>query len=247
MATKEERTELLEDLINGKISAKQISDRPELYVSASKAYAMLNLHEHTDLVHEEKQAFLQFAREADVADANTTANGTFYGTDDETAAQLSQSEKSTYEAEVANENKVDAKKKKAKLDNDSVKKAIKILNGMIENAVGEIDAVTIRCKAFHRRSTKLQEAINTDLVRLGSEMADLDREKASANECITQNNADIDSVKTTMTEERNAYMTQYRIDAKEMRMRINDLAVADFIMKITRCKHAKKMAKKKER
>ena len=60
LASKEERPELLEDLINGKITAKQISDRPDLYVSASQAYASLNMHEHVELAHSEKQAFLQF-------------------------------------------------------------------------------------------------------------------------------------------------------------------------------------------
>lgn len=246
MASHEERNAMLEDLIEGKISAKEISDRPDLYTSEAEGYRMLNMHEHIELDHHERAAFLQFSKEADDKKANQTT-ASFYGNDadDEKAAQLSQVEKTDMEAEKAEaESQTGADKKVAKLDNDSVKKAIKILNGMIDNAVGEIDEVTIRCKAFHRRSTKLQEAIKTDLTRLGAEMADADREKASSNECITQNKADIDGVKTQQTDERNAYMKQYKIDSDEMRMRANDLAVADFIMKLTRCKHAKDMAKK---
>ena len=57
-----------------------------------------------------------------------------------------------------------------KLNDESIKKAILILNGMIESAVEEIDKITITCKSFHRRNRALHKAIVSDLGRLGAEI-----------------------------------------------------------------------------
>ena len=73
---------------------------------------------------------------------------------------------------------------KIKLDDASIKKAVGLLNDMIESAQEEIDKLTIVCKAFHGRNRGLFKAIMSDLGRLGADISNLDRVKASSTACI---------------------------------------------------------------
>eukprot|EP00418_Pyrodinium_bahamense_P055842 CAMPEP_0179184280 /NCGR_PEP_ID=MMETSP0796-20121207/91356_1 /TAXON_ID=73915 /ORGANISM="Pyrodinium bahamense, Strain pbaha01" /LENGTH=253 /DNA_ID=CAMNT_0020888201 /DNA_START=23 /DNA_END=781 /DNA_ORIENTATION=+ len=70
------------------------------------------------------------------------------------------------------------------LDEDSLQKARKILNSMIEGAWKDLDAVLIECKEFKERNRETHSQVSTDLARLGSQIADLERKKLKASEGI---------------------------------------------------------------
>jgi hypothetical protein len=130
-----------------------------------------------------------------------------------------------------------------KLNDKSIAKAVKILNVMIENAEEEIDKVTITCKAFHARNRALYKAIVSDLGRIGAEMSNLDRVKASSNACIAEAKQNVQAIEEKKKWPKAAYKREFALDDAELTVRKNDLAVGEFIMKVTKC-DPKKAGKK---
>lgn len=121
----------------------------------------------------------------------------------------------------------------------SLAKARKILNGMIEEAQVSLDLKTIECKTFQNRNRGQLEQVNNDISRLGEQLANLERLIAEANSGGKSVDADIEKLEEKLGEEQMAYETQLAADEKEMQMRKDDLAVAQFILMFTICEDKK--------
>jgi len=124
----------------------------------------------------------------------------------------------------------------AMLTDKSIAKAIGILNEMIENAQEEIDAKMISCKEFHNRITQNLDQIRTDLARFGANIASSEKVKGDSTNCIDQTDSEINAVQENIDKEVRDYTALHNADDIDMQGRVNDLAVAEFIMDITKCK-----------
>jgi len=225
MATRSQKDLLLESLILEGASVSTITQNPSKYLSKQEAYAAVG--QHADL----PSAFAPH----EIALLQTAANVTddsqnFYGSE---AAPVVAAES----AGTAAATKTD------KLDDNSIKKGVKILNAMIESAQAEVDAVTIKCKAFHTANRALFKAIVSDLGRMGAELANLDRVKASSNACIKDSMEQMKTIETKMDQAQIEYDRIFALDDAELTVRKNDLAMGEFIMKVTECKRSKKGTK----
>merc|ERR1719353_2084160 len=80
------------------------------------------------------------------------------------------------------------KKSHQPFEESSLAKARRYLNEMMFKAWGELDDKVIACKVFEDKSRGAQEQINTDIARLGEQIAELERIKAAA---VEQINTDI--------------------------------------------------------
>jgi hypothetical protein len=127
-------------------------------------------------------------------------------------------------------------KKKGEFDEDSLTKARKILNGMIEGSVKELDAVILECKEFEERNRGSYGQVTTDLARLGAQIADLSRKRVESNEGIARQDADRSEIEAELKKATQDFTTERLANEGELTIRTNDLAVFNFILEMTKCK-----------
>jgi len=119
---------------------------------------------------------------------------------------------------------------------DSLAKALKYLNEMMEKAWKELDDKVIACKEFEDKNRGSFEQVMTDIARLGEQIADLQRLIAASVESINAKDLEILAVQATLKHETSIYMKIYYENKQEMIIRRNDLAVFEFMLKLTKCK-----------
>merc|ERR1719331_72253 len=129
-----------------------------------------------------------------------------------------------------------SEKRKGQFDEASMQKARKILNNMMLHAWGELDDVIFECKEFQERNRGTYEQVVADLARLGSQLSRLGELRVSSQQGIF----DKDRERKDAEERLNKLTTEFTetrfVNAREMTIRKNDLAVFDFILKATACK-----------
>jgi uncharacterized protein YegL len=123
-------------------------------------------------------------------------------------------------------------------DEASLKKALKILNHMIEEAWKDLDNEIIKCKEFEDRNRGTFDQVMTDLARLGEQIADLERQKSEANENIHKKELEFLQVKWDLEQQTVSYTKIRWSNAQEMTIRKNDLEVMTFVLELTKCKDA---------
>jgi hypothetical protein len=220
MASRNQKDLLLESLILEGASVSTITANPSRYLSKAEAYQAVQGAGLESAFEKHEMSFLQTS-------ANVTDNAEdFYGSE---APQVVAAEKVGADT--------------TKLDDNSIKKGVKILNAMIESAQAEVDAVTIKCKAFHTANRALFKAIVSDLGRMGAELANLDRVKAGSNACIKDSMEAMKTIETKMDQAQLEYDRIFALDDAELTVRKNDLAMGEFIMKVTECERSKKGTK----
>merc|ERR1719281_162910 len=128
------------------------------------------------------------------------------------------------------------KKSHQPFEESSLAKARRYLNEMMFKAWGELDDNVIACKVFEDKSRGAQAQISTDIARLGEQIADLERIKATAIENINTKDEEIRVTYETIKKEKSAYMKVYLPNKREMRIRRADMAVFQFMMVLTKCK-----------
>merc|ERR1719420_740136 len=82
------------------------------------------------------------------------------------------------------------------------------------------------------------DQVKTDIARLGAQVADMERIKAEAVEEIGAKEQEILAVQEMIRKETSSYMTIYYSNKRELTIRRNDLAVFEFMLKLTKCKKA---------
>merc|ERR1719235_975962 len=123
-------------------------------------------------------------------------------------------------------------------DEDSLAKARKYLNEMMEAAWEELDNKVIECKEFEDRNRGQFEQIMTDIARLGQQIADLQRVISETVEFINTKDLEIISVQATLKKETSIYLQIYYQNKHDMTIKKNDLAVFQFMLTLTKCKSA---------
>merc|ERR1739848_652821 len=123
-----------------------------------------------------------------------------------------------------------------KLDDKSITKARKILNQMMESAQQELDEKTMRCKEFHERNRGQWAQVDTDLKRLSQQISNLEGFKQDSTAEINKSTEFVNTVEEEMRQEGVVYNDIRRVDEEEMVWRQNDLKVAEFLLKLTKCK-----------
>lgn len=133
--------------------------------------------------------------------------------------------------------KVKAKGKKAggQFSEDSLQKARKILNSMIEGSWKDLDTVIIACKEFEEKNRETFSQVTTDIARLGSRIANFERKKVATNEGIAEQDRERGAVEDDLSQKTQAYELVRDQDKAEMVVRKNNLAVFSFILNMTRC------------
>merc|ERR1719235_406803 len=117
----------------------------------------------------------------------------------------------------------------------SLAKARKILNGMVEEAQNRLDEKEIECKEFENRNRKAWVATRKDQARLAEQITGHIGVINKCEQGIQMCSEMIDEVKDTMQKEFEMYMKIHKADAAEMTLRMDDLAVAQFILSFTIC------------
>merc|ERR1719174_923421 len=106
----------------------------------------------------------------------------------------------------------------------------------------ELDNKVIECKEFEDRNRGHFEQIMTDIARLGEQIADLQRVISETVEFINTKDLEIISVQAKLKEETTIYLRIYYQNKQDMTIRRNDLAVFQFMLKLTKCKTAVALA-----
>lgn len=122
------------------------------------------------------------------------------------------------------------------LDEASIDKARMILNQMMESAQDELDAKTMACKEFHERNRQTWLQVDTDLKRLSQQISDLEGIKQDSTSEIAKSTEFVNEIEEEKQSEQLVYDHISRTDQDEMVWRKNDLRVAEFLLKLTKCK-----------
>jgi hypothetical protein len=120
-------------------------------------------------------------------------------------------------------------------DEESLQKARRILNGMMEQAWKELDDIIFECKEFEERNRGTYDQVVGDLARLGSQLAILGERRVTASEGIFEQDR-LRKESEAMIEKETSKFEQTRlVNQQEMTIRTNDLAVFDMILMMTKC------------
>lgn len=122
------------------------------------------------------------------------------------------------------------------LDEAAIGKARKILNSMMESAQNELDIKTMACKEFKEKNRGTWEQVSTDLKRLSTQIANLEGIKQDASAEIAKATEFVNKIEEDLHKEQIVYEDIRRVDEEEMVWRKNDLRVAEFLLKLTKCK-----------
>lgn len=122
------------------------------------------------------------------------------------------------------------------LGDGAVTKARGILNGMMESAQDELDAKTMACKEFKERNRGAWHQVSTDLMRLQQQITDLEGIKQESISEISKATEFVNETEEERQKEQVLYDSIRQTDEDEMVWRRNDLKVAEFLLKLTKCK-----------
>merc|ERR1719311_1007145 len=98
------------------------------------------------------------------------------------------------------------------LSEESLSKARKFLNIMVEKAQIELDDKIIEAKEFHSRNRGAQAQVVRDIATLSGYIADLMGQISEAETCISETTDAITLVKNKRAEEKKAYDDEYNIN-----------------------------------
>jgi len=118
---------------------------------------------------------------------------------------------------------------------ESLAKALKILNDMIFKAWLDLDDTVISCKEFEERNRGTFDQVMTDLQRLGEQVSDLERQRIEANEGMQTATSEFNQISEGLKIEQSNYKKTRDENSQILELRQNDLAVMNYIMQLTRC------------
>jgi hypothetical protein len=121
---------------------------------------------------------------------------------------------------------------------ESLAKARKALNDLIEKAWVELDDKMMQCKGFEDMNRENYAQVTRDIARLISQINDLERIESEAVDGINQKDSEITGVEELLNTETQSYNTDYAANSAELTTRQNDLDVFQFILQFTKCEDA---------
>lgn len=133
----------------------------------------------------------------------------------------------------------------AAFSEESLAKARRALNELIEKAWVELDDKLMECKGFEDMNRENYGQVTRDIARLIEQINDLERIEAEAVEGIQQKDMEIKGVEDLLEKETQAYNAEYAINSATLTIHQNDLDVFQFILVFTKCDDATSLAQTK--
>merc|ERR1719446_2037622 len=128
---------------------------------------------------------------------------------------------------------------------ESLAKARKALNELIEKAWIELDDKIMECKGFEDMNRENYGQVTRDIARLIQQINDLERVEAEAVEGINTKDMEIKGVEALLDQETSAYNAEYATNSAQLTIHQNDLDVFQFILVFTKCKDATSLSQVK--
>merc|ERR1719316_2659620 len=110
-------------------------------------------------------------------------------------------------------------KEEPTFDESSLAKALNVLNNLVEAGWKELDDKLIECKEFEERNRGTYDQVMTDIARISEDIADLERERNKAQQCINDKEESIIKVHEEIKEATTAYTITHMKNAREMQIR----------------------------
>merc|ERR1719454_1799748 len=126
----------------------------------------------------------------------------------------------------------------AAFSEESLAKARKALNGLVEKAWIELDDKIMVCKGFEDMNRENYGQVTRDIARLIAQINDLERIEAEAVDGIAAKEQEILDVEQLLDQETSSYNAEYATNSAELTIRQNDLDVFQFILVFTKCEDA---------
>merc|ERR1719223_1041722 len=126
----------------------------------------------------------------------------------------------------------------ADFSEESLGKARRALNDLVEKAWVELDDKIFKCKGFQEMNRETYGQVNRDIMRLIEQINDLERIEAEAIEGISQKEQEIQDTEALLAKETRLYNVEYAENKAELTIRQNDLDVFQFILSFTKCADA---------
>merc|ERR1719498_335950 len=126
----------------------------------------------------------------------------------------------------------------AAFSEESLAKARKALNGLVEKAWIELDDKIMVCKGFEDMNRENYGQVTRDIARLIEQINDLERIKADSVEGINTKDQEIKAVEELIAKETKEYNMEYSVNSAQLTIHQNDLDVFQFILVFTKCEDA---------
>lgn len=130
----------------------------------------------------------------------------------------------------------------SRFDEDSLAKARRALNELVEKAWVELDDKIFKCKGFQEMNRENFAQVTRDIMRLIEQINDMERIEAESIEGISTKEQEIMDVEATLAKETKLYNIEYAENKAELTIRQNDLDVFQFILVFTKCPDATSLA-----
>ena len=126
----------------------------------------------------------------------------------------------------------------AEFSEESLAKARKALNELVEKAWIELDDKIMECKGFEDMNRENYGQVTRDIARLIEQINDLERVEAEAVEGINTKDMEIKDVEALIDQETKEYNAEYAVNSAQLTIHQNDLDVFQFILVFTKCEDA---------
>jgi hypothetical protein len=126
----------------------------------------------------------------------------------------------------------------AAFSEESLAKARKALNELVEKAWIELDDKIMECKGFEDMNRENYGQVTRDIARLIEQINDLERIEAEAVEGINMKDMEIKGVEELIDKETKEYNAEYAVNSAQLTIHQNDLDVFQFILVFTKCDDA---------
>merc|ERR1719443_1085491 len=133
----------------------------------------------------------------------------------------------------------------AAFSEESLAKARKALNELIEKAWIELDDKIMECKGFEDMNRENYGQVTRDIARLIEQINDLEHIEAEAVEGINTKDMEILDVEQLLEKETSAYNAEYATNSAQLTIHQNDLDVFQFILVCTKCEDATSLSQVK--
>jgi hypothetical protein len=133
----------------------------------------------------------------------------------------------------------------AEFSEESLAKARKALNELIEKAWIELDDKIMECKGFEDMNRENYGQVTRDIARLIEQINDLERIEAEAVEGINTKDMEIKTQEDLLEKETGAYNAEYATNSATLTIHQNDLDVFQFILVFTKCEDATSLSQVK--
>jgi len=121
---------------------------------------------------------------------------------------------------------------------ESLAKARRALNELVEKAWIELDDKIFKCKGFQDMNRENYGQVTRDIMRIVEQINDLERIEAESLEGISSKEQEILNIEELIAKETKLYNIEYAENKAELTKRQNDLDVFQFILVFTKCADA---------